>query len=139
MGCAGRRGCERIGDDGGLGCLRGVSGLRLTGSQYIVLAPKHTERTAGQGRLAGLRVGIAAASLSRGGAERAAAHWAAAADDHGAEARFFAVESSDESYALPERVSLTVAGKPRLRDTAHVIRALERFAASCDVIAAFQS
>jgi glycosyltransferase involved in cell wall biosynthesis len=112
--------------------------LRLTGSQYIVLARKHTERTAGQGRLAGLRVGIAAVSLSRGGAERAAAHWAAVADDHGADVRFFAVESSDESYALPERVSLTVAGKTRLRDTAHVIRALERFAASCDVIAAFQ-
>ena len=96
------------------------------------------ERTADEGRLAGLRVGIAAVSLSRGGAERAAAHWAAAADDHGAEVRFFAVESSDQPYALPERVSLTVAGKAGLRDTAHVVRALRRFAASCDVIAAFQ-
>ena len=107
VGCAVRRGCERIGDDGGLGC-------------------------------AGLRDGTAAVSLPGGGAERAAPLGAPAADDHGADVRFFAAEASDESYALPERVSLTVAGKARLRDTAHVIRALQRFAARCDVIAAFQ-
>src|ERR671930_1644858 len=108
--------------------------VALTGSQYILLARKRPERTAHEGRLAGLRVGIAAVSLSRGGAERAAAHWAAAADEHGADVRFFAVEPSDEAYALPEEVSLTVAGKAGLLDTARVLRALRRFAASCDVI-----
>jgi glycosyltransferase involved in cell wall biosynthesis len=112
--------------------------VALTGSPYIVLARKCHERTADERRLAGLQVGIAAVSLSRGGAERAAANWAAAADEHGADVRFFAVEPSDEAYALPEDVSLTVAGKAGLLDTARVLGALRRFAASCDVIAAFQ-
>ncbi len=93
---------------------------------------------AGPNRLAGLRVGVAAISLSRGGAERVAADWAATAHEHGADVRFFAVERSEEAYALPDGVPLTCADKTALRDTGRVILALRRFAAGCDVVAAFQ-
>lgn len=89
-------------------------------------------------RLAGLRLGVAAVSISRGGAERAAAHWAAAGAEQGAEVRFFAVEAADEEYPLPPNVAVTVAAKASRRDTARVVLALRGFAAGCDVVAAFQ-
>jgi glycosyltransferase involved in cell wall biosynthesis len=90
------------------------------------------------GRLSGLRVGVAAISLSGGGAERSAATWAAAAAEQGADVSFFAIEPAEEQFALPAGVPLTVAGKRGRRDTIRIIAALRRFAADLDVVAAFQ-
>jgi glycosyltransferase involved in cell wall biosynthesis len=102
------------------------------------LAPDDDRRRHSQGRLEGLRLGVAAVSLSRGGAERAAAQWAAASAEQGAAVRFFAVEAADEQYPLPPSVAVTVAAKGSRRDTARVILSLRRFAADCDLVAAFQ-
>ena len=88
--------------------------------------------------LDGVRVGIAAVSLSRGGAERVAAEWAAAAHGAGADVRVFAVESGAAPYALPGGVGVTVAGKTSRLHTWRVVRSLRRFASECDVVAAFQ-
>lgn len=88
--------------------------------------------------LAGRTVGVAAISLSGGGAERQAALWAHAAAGQGAAVRVFSLEAAERAYELPPGTSLEVAGKASRRDLGRIVLALRRFAADCDVVAAFQ-
>ncbi len=83
-------------------------------------------------------VGIAAISLSGGGAERQAALWASAAVSRGACVRVLALEGGSASYAVPDEATIEIVGKLARRDAGRAIRQLRRFARSCDAIAAFQ-
>lgn len=88
--------------------------------------------------LRGTAVGIAAISLSGGGAERQAALWAHAAVSQGADVRVLALEHGDRQYALPEGISAEIVGKQARRDAVRALVALRRLASGCDVVAAFQ-
>jgi glycosyltransferase involved in cell wall biosynthesis len=88
--------------------------------------------------LAGLRVGVAALSLCNGGAERQAALWAAACANLGAEVRLFVLRDDQPRYSLPSGVPVEAAGKAGRADLPRLVARLRRFAADCDVLAAFQ-
>jgi glycosyltransferase involved in cell wall biosynthesis len=85
-----------------------------------------------------MTVGIAAISLSGGGAERQAALWARAAADRGAAVRVLALEDGGQGYSLPQQVAVEVLGKRTRRDAARAIVKLRALARECDVVAAFQ-
>lgn len=88
--------------------------------------------------LAGMTVGIAAISLSGGGAERQATLWAHAAAGQGAEVRVLALEGGGNQYPLPGGVAAEIVGKQARRDALRALVRLRRLARACDVIAAFQ-
>lgn len=89
-------------------------------------------------RLAGTEVGIAAISLSGGGAERQASLWAHAAASRGAGVQVLALERGAQQYSLPEGVAPEIVGKQARRDAVRALAHLRRLAGRCDVIAAFQ-
>lgn len=88
--------------------------------------------------LEGTSVGIAAISLSGGGAERQAALWAHATAARGADVRVLALEEDERRYSLPDSARVDVVGKSSRRDAARALRHLRRLARDTDVIAAFQ-
>ena len=88
--------------------------------------------------LDGLTVGIAAISLSAGGAERQAVLWAHAARARGARVRVLALEDGAQAYALPGDVEVEIVGKTSRSDALRGVAALRRLGRECDAVAAFQ-
>ncbi|ADB53712.1 glycosyltransferase [Conexibacter woesei] len=86
-----------------------------------------------------MRIGILANGLSRGGAERQAAQWAAVvAQWPDAELSILAVDPADRLYALPDGVPVTQVGKRHGADLARVFRAIRRFVRDLDLAICFQ-
>lgn len=86
-----------------------------------------------------MKIGIVTNSISGGGAERQAAQWAAViAGWPDAQLEVLSVHESDESYAVPDGVSMSYAGKRHAADVVRVARAIRRFARRMDVVIAFQ-
>jgi glycosyltransferase involved in cell wall biosynthesis len=83
-------------------------------------------------------VGIAAASLTGGGAERQAALWATALAAAGREVRVLTLLRTPNRYELPSNVSVETLGKTSAGDTFASVHAVRRLARSVDVVVAFQ-
>lgn len=85
-----------------------------------------------------MRVGILASSLSRGGAERQAALWAAACREVGWDVEVLVLAHGPGEYALPSGVPVSSAQKRGALDLVRVARAVRALAHRVDVLAAFQ-
>lgn len=85
-----------------------------------------------------MRVGILASSLSRGGAERQAALWAAACREVGSDVEVLVLNRPAGEYALPDGIPVSSAEKRGALDLVRVGRAVRALARRVDVIAAFQ-
>jgi glycosyltransferase involved in cell wall biosynthesis len=83
-------------------------------------------------------VGIAAASLTGGGAERQAALWATALAAAGREVRVLSLLETAHCYELPPGVSVETLGKASARDTIAAVHAVRRLADAVDIVIAFQ-
>lgn len=85
-----------------------------------------------------MRVGILASSLSRGGAERQAALWAAACHSRGLAVEILALNRGTAEYTVPGAVAVTYVEKRGAFDLVRVGGAVAALARRVDVLAAFQ-